>query len=112
MPLYIEGDIPKALTQAGPEFSEDSVWWLFKKLGECVATDFADHTPRVQKVWFDFESEFFDKALAIENEVKDRQGNGDGAEDAGARLTRFMQDNLDVVLSSLRELTAEFAGNA
>lgn len=108
MPLYIEGEIPEALTKAGPEFSEDSVWWLFKKLGECVAEDFADRTPRVQKVWFDLESEFFEKAIAIENEVKGRQGNGDGADDAGARLTRFMQDNLDVALSSLRELTAEF----
>jgi dipeptidase len=109
MPLYIEGEIPKALTKAGPEFSEDSVWWLFKKLGECVAEDFVDRTPRVQKVWFELETEFFEKATAIEDEVKNLQGNGNGAENAGVRLTQFMQDNFDIVLARLHELTAEFA---
>jgi dipeptidase len=107
MPLYIEGEIPEALTRAGAEFSEDSVWWRFKKLGECVAEDYANRTPRVQKIWFTLERDFFAKAAAVESEVKDLQDNGDA--EASARLTGFMQDNLDVVLSSLRELTAEFA---
>ena len=36
MPLYIAGEMPQALTLGGSGFSEDSVWWLFKRLGECV----------------------------------------------------------------------------
>jgi secernin len=107
MPLYIEGEIPETLTRAGSAFSEDSVWWLFKKLGERVAEDYAERTPHVQKVWFELETEFFEKAVAVEKEVRDLQGNGDG--EAAARLSQFMQDNLDTVLMRLRELTAELA---
>ena len=103
MPLYIDGDIPGALTKAGEEFSEDSVWWLFKKLDECVAEDYAGRTPRVQEVWGALEKEFIEKAAAMEDEV-----GGLSDEAATSRLTQFMEENLDTILERLHALTAEF----
>ncbi len=103
MPLYLDGEIPSALTVAGEEFSEDSVWWLFKKLDECVAEDFAGRTPLVQEVWAALEKEFLEKAAALEDEV-----GGLDKEAASTRLTRFMEENLDSVLERLHALTAEF----
>ena len=107
MPLYIEGEIPEALTQAGPEFSDDSVWWLFKKLNEAVAEDYAGRTPRVQKVWGALEEDFREKAASIEAEAGEMRSRGE-AERARSNLTRFMKENLDRVLSELREMLSEY----
>jgi dipeptidase len=103
MPLYIGGEIPQPLTQAEEEYSDASVWWLFKKLDECVAEDFAGRTPRVQEVWAELEKEFLEKAVALEDEV-----SGLNEEAANSRLTRFMEENLNKVLERLQALTAEF----
>jgi len=107
MPLYIEGEIPKPLTQAGAGFSEDSVWWLFKKLSERVAEDFAGRTPRVQEEWLELESDFFDKAAALEGEVASLNADGETAK-INSRLTQFMEDNFDEVLSRLRGMLADY----
>jgi dipeptidase len=102
MPLYFDGEIPSALTRAGEEFSEDSVWWQFKRLNERVAEDFTGRTPRVQEAWADLEAAFLEKAARLEDEL-----SGLDEKAASSRLTQFMEENLDVVLERLGALTAE-----
>jgi dipeptidase len=111
MPLYVDGEIPGALTKAGSQFSETSVWWLFKKLGECVAEDFAGKTPRVQEVWTELETVFQEKAAGVEAEAEKlrSQGEPDGARSS---LSRFMDESLDRVLTSLHQMLAEFGCDA
>ncbi len=111
MPLYVDGEIPGALTKAGSQFSETSVWWLFKKLGECVAEDFAGRTPRVQEVWTELETVFQEKAAGVEAEAETlcRSGKSDAARSS---LSRFMDESLDRVLTSLRQMLAEFGCDA
>jgi secernin len=107
MPLYIDGEIPQALTRAGSEFSEDSAWWLFKRLNELVAEDYAGRTPRVQEIWSALEADFRDKSATIEADAEKLRSQGE-PEQARATLTLFMRKNLDSVLSKLSEITAEF----
>ena len=107
MPLYVEGEIPLALTCAGSEYSEDSVWWLFKRLDECVEKDFAGKSPRVQAVWSQAETEFSKKSITVEAEAKTLRADGK-TEQARSCLTQFMEENLDLVLTRLQELLTEF----
>lgn len=105
MPLYTEGEIPRGLTRAGSHFSDDSMWWLFKKLDECVAEDYRGRTPVVQSVWSELEAEFMNLSVSVEAEALRYGGNN---EKVSLCLTQFMAENLDKVLSRLRELLAEF----
>ncbi|UCD57513.1 MAG: C69 family dipeptidase [Candidatus Hydrogenedentota bacterium] len=107
MPLYIDGGIPSALMRAGAEFSEDSVWWLFKRLDESVAMDVGARTPGVQAVWTELETEFRRKGADVEAEAHALQSKGE-TEQARSCLTKFMAENLEEVLARLRRLLAEF----
>jgi dipeptidase len=107
MPLYLDATVPEALTRAGSEFSKDSAWWLFKKLDEQVAEDFAARTPRVQDVWRELESQFESRAAAVETEAHALRSAGK-ADEASLLLTLFMDQNLDQALSALYILLAEF----
>ncbi len=107
MPLYIDGEIPPALTRAGSEFSDDSVWWLFRRLDEYVAEDYRERTPLVQDVWTELESAFRREAADVEAEAEALQSKGRHAQ-ASSRLTQFMNEDLDKVLAALRELLAGF----
>ena len=109
MPLYIEGEIPGTLTNAGPEFSEDSAWWLFKRLGDSVASDFAKNTPVVQEAWEKLESEFLEKAPDVECEAQGLLSGGK-VEQARALLSAFMRDNLDKTLAQLQYLQTQCNG--
>jgi dipeptidase len=107
MPLYLEGDIPATLTHAGPAFSHDSAWWLFKKLDDCVSEDFAARTVRVQEVWAEMEQGFQTAAVEVEAEAEALRSRGEHAE-ARSRLTQFMASNLDSVLVRLQDLLTDF----
>lgn len=107
MPLYIDGEIPPALTRAGSEFSDDSVWWLFKRLSEYVAEDYGERTPRVQDVWAGLENAFRRGAADVEAEAERLRSKGRHGQ-ASSRLTQFMNENLGEVLSALRELLTGF----
>ncbi len=106
MPLYMEGEIPPALTLAGSQFSEDSVWWLFKRLGERVAEDYRGRTPIVQSVWSEVEAEFMRLSVSVEAEAEALRSTGN-TEKVSVCLTQFMRENLDKVMSRLRELLAD-----
>jgi dipeptidase len=103
----MDGTLPEALTRAGAEFSKDSVWWLFKKLGEKVAENFAARTPRVQAEWSALESDFEKSAAEVEAQAQSLQATGKTA-DASSLLTLFMEQNLDRVLTQLKKLLTEF----
>ncbi|RJP68214.1 MAG: secernin-3 [Candidatus Abyssobacteria bacterium SURF_17] len=108
MPLYIDGEVPPMLTRAGSEFSEDSAWWLFKKLGEYVAENYEKRTPIVQSAWGLLEAEFLRKSIEVEAEAAALCASGQS--DRGRTcLTRFMSENLDKILAKLPELSVQFA---
>lgn len=103
MPLYGDGEIPQALTRAGARFSDNSVWWLFKKLDEHVAEDYAKRTPRVQKAWAALEAEFLEMSGQVEAEAESLFSNGT-PQKAKDLLTRFMGDNLKRVQAGLQSM--------
>ncbi len=107
MPLYVEGELPPLLTRAGSEFSKDSAWWLFKKLDEYVAKDYATRTPLVQNAWLDLEAKFRTAAASIKTEAQSLQADRKNAQ-ASSLLSDFMKRNLDQVLKRLYELLQEF----
>ncbi|GAB4337992.1 MAG: dipeptidase [Candidatus Abyssubacteria bacterium] len=106
MPLYVEGKLPSLLTRADSQFSGDSAWWLFKKLGERVAEDYAGRTPLVQNAWLELEAEFRRDAATVEAEARSLHAQERPAE-ADSLLSGFMKENLDKVLRRLRELLQE-----
>jgi dipeptidase len=108
LPLYLQAEIPSALAVAGPEFSEDSIWWLFKRLDECVAVDYQARTPAVQRVWMGLEREFMAQAEEKEAEAANlhQQGKKD---EASAVLRNFMAGNLQKILPRLKMLMADIS---
>ena len=107
MPLYMEGEIPPALMLAGSHFSEDPVWWLFKKLDECVAENYQGRTPVVQSVWSELEAEFISLSASVEAEAEALRSGGN-MERVSLCFTQFMNENLNKVVSRVRELLEEF----
>ena len=107
MPLYIEGDMPQALSRAGSEYSQDSAWWLFKRLNQCVEKDFARRTPVVQAAWGEVETKFRNESADVEARMESLRLEG-RADQVRLNLTRFMKENLDLILTTLKQLLAEF----
>ena len=107
LPLYIDGEVPQPLTRAGSEFSDDSIWWLFKKLDDCVSEDFAEKTPRVQEAFGKIEADFLARTGNVEAEAAALRSS-ESVEYSRSCLTRFMNENLDTAIATLRDLLAEF----
>ncbi|RJP16631.1 MAG: secernin-3 [Candidatus Abyssobacteria bacterium SURF_5] len=106
LPLYLQGRVPSVLLKAGGASSNDSVWWLFKRLDEAVAADYASNTFVVQSAWAELESEFVKQAAEMEGAATLLEGRGK-RDQAKHLLEGFMHDNVNRVACCAERLTAE-----
>jgi dipeptidase len=51
LPLSLDGRVPEVLRRAGPEPSDDSAWWRFKRLQQATEREFEKRLPRVREAF-------------------------------------------------------------
>ena len=95
IPLYIDADIPNALSRGGEQPSEDSPWWRFKHLLTLVERDWT-RAPQVRAAFDAFEA---DVAGQIHAHRIDTQ--------PATERAAFMQHTVNAALMRLGELIAE-----
>ncbi|HVO23726.1 MAG TPA: C69 family dipeptidase [Candidatus Margulisiibacteriota bacterium] len=93
LPLYVDADIPAILSHGGEHPSDDSPWWLAKRILTLVETDWAGRAPRARE-----ELEEFETSVAAQME-RERI-----ASKSAAQRTAFMHATVDDWLACLRRL--------
>jgi secernin len=96
VPLYVDGDIPEALTRGGEQPSDDSPWWQFKRLLALVERDWPRYAPHVRRELDQFEAELNERIQ--QQRIANRP--------VGER-TAFMRATVDELLTRVRSLTAD-----
>jgi len=99
VPLYIDGDIPAALTRGGEQASDDSVWWQCRQLLNQVERSGPDAGALVRRVLGQFESD-----------IARHMREGRLGRRSAAERTAFMRGVVDALERRLRALITETAG--
>ncbi|MDP6821988.1 MAG: hypothetical protein QF554_01695 [Dehalococcoidia bacterium] len=102
-PVFIEGELPEALSIGGGVYSDDSPWWMFHALGQ---EGFAGGYGRMKEIhegWWDLQKNMFSSAYDIAVRGRAMIDAGDSGA-ASEMLTRYMRDNAESMLNVGREM--------
>ena len=110
LPIFVEGDLPGALSYGAAEQSDYSVWWLFRRLAGAVLDSPERRVTDVRSEWAPLQAALFKTAYA-----KAREGrallDADRAQDARRLLTEHMAENLSRVVLVAATLLESYAGD-
>lgn len=76
LPIYFTGYLPLKISEGGRYFSENSLWWKFKRLSLAVAMDEA-FAPGVYKTLAALEASIEEKAKTAEEKARNLLATGD-----------------------------------
>jgi dipeptidase len=103
LPVYLDGVIPAALARGGPEPSDDSAWWIFKRLQDAASVDLPRHTPVLRAAWAVLEREVERERAGVERRAKDLRARGD-VDGAGRVLSDFVARSFEAALKEAERL--------
>ena len=106
LPMFIEGEIPQILSIANKDYGVNSPWWMFSQLEKSCRTEGMldnDKASEIRAIWNPIQSDFYESAKLISKEANDLKLNGDFKQ-MEERLTRYMNQNTNTVLSTLNDL--------
>jgi dipeptidase len=109
LPVFIEGDLPAALTRGDATPSEDSPWWLFHNLNRTVMRNPDQLAPQVRQRWQPFQDELFESAYVMAQQGSRWDSEGQYQE-CISRLTTYMADNAARMVAMVKEMIAEVEG--
>jgi secernin len=104
LPVYVQGVIPAILARGAEQPSDDSAWWIFKRLQDVCGVDPERHTPVLRAGWAGLEESIERRRIEVEN-VAEKLAASHGRDKAAAHLTDFMEDVVAEVIDRARELT-------
>jgi secernin len=96
IPLFVDCDIPAVLTRGGEQPSDDSLWWLSKRVLASVERDWQHRAPLVRQDLDTFESE-----------ITERMDTERVATRSAAVRAGFVQTTVDRLVIRLRRLLTE-----
>lgn len=103
LPVFIEGELPRALTLGGEKPSDDSPWWMFHRLTH----DGLQHGParraEIRAAWKPLQAELFETAGMMAQRGREMIAGGQEKQ-VSAMLTRFMAENASRMLDRGRSL--------
>lgn len=111
MPVYLDGVLPAALARgeaAAPAVEDESAWWVFHRLGEAAARDYARAMPRLRARLRELEEIIEGDRSLVEREAAVQSAAGSHGE-AARLVTDFMQRMVSRVLEDVNALTAELS---
>ncbi len=102
-PVFIEGDLPEALSVGGSSSSADSPWWMFHDLAQAALDGGYKRMKEVHEGWWDLQKGLFGSAydMAVQGRVMIDAGE---TRAAAEMLTGYMADNTESMLKVGREL--------
>jgi dipeptidase len=78
LPVYLDGNLPAALSRGGAHTEADSAWWTFKRLQDAALADPELHTPELRREWGEFEVRIEAERLRVEASAREASASGDG----------------------------------
>ena len=110
LPMFSEGRIPPILEIGDAQLSEESPWWLFRRLELKVREDQfnSQDVTTIRAIWARFQVELLDTAYRIAADARRLIDAGQDAE-ASQVLTGYMNRNVDRMLTTLRDMLARTA---
>ena len=110
LPFFTIGALPAVLAVGAASPSDDSPWWLCHRLNYAARRAGEEAVEEVREGWAGFQEELFESAYAIAVEARELIDGGREAE-AESRLSAYMEENTERMLSTTRSLLrAELVG--
>lgn len=104
MPLYPRKEaVPVGLSQADEEFSEDSPWWLFKKLQRHTERNYPVLAVVVRSIWKKTEEKMISHRTCIERSALRLINNGEESK-AEKLLREYVKTQVEKVLEQARSI--------
>jgi secernin len=112
-PVFLEAALPSVLAQGGehPQSAPESPWWNFRRLNMLARQGGADAVAIVRQRWHKLENEWMTSAYEMAGQGKHLMDAGKDAQ-AKEMLTRYVSENVGVMLDTLEELVETVAERA
>jgi hypothetical protein len=110
-PVFVEGDIPPALSIGGKNPSPESPWWLFHDLALDSIARGRERQQQVKAAWRPLQDELLESAYEKAREGRDLIANGN-AYDARRVLTEYMDESVSRMLTTARGMLSGAAATA
>lgn len=102
-PVFIEGDLPEALSVGGSSTAPDSPWWMFHDLAQGGLAGGPDRIKEIHEGWWDLQKGLFWSAYDIATRGRAMVDAGK-TKAAAEMLTGYMADNTERMLKVGREM--------
>ena len=110
LPIFLQGDLPAALSLGGAEPSFGSVWWTFRHLAEAVIEAPERRAAEVRARWAGLQSALLETAYPVAAEAGRLLSNQCGRE-AERMLTDYMATNLSAAAQMATTLVESYSGD-
>ena len=109
LPVYLAGVIPATMAAGGPQFEDDSLWWVMWRLQEAASADLTRNLPLLREGWAPLEEKIEQERLTVEGEARRAAVSGD--DDAATTiLSDYMARAAGEVLDHAETLRARLQG--
>jgi secernin len=110
LPMFVQGDLPGALSYGAAEESDYSVWWLFRRLADAVLGAPERRVADVRSEWAPLQAALFKATYATAREGR-RLLDARRPDDAHRLLTEQMAENLSSAVLVAATLLESYAGD-
>ena len=105
LPMFIEGELPSVLAIGSEHPSDESPWWLFRRLSLKSRSDTIGPISTIQERWKRFQKCLFESAYKMAKTGRELIDDQRQTE-AKQLLTEYMAGNVKVMLKTVREMLA------
>ncbi len=109
LPIFLQGDLPAALSLGGAEPSFESVWWTFRRLAGAVSEDPGRRAAEVRALWAGLQSELLETTYPVAAKAGHLLSCQRGRE-AELMLTDYMATNLSTAVQMAETLLESYSG--
>ena len=110
LPVFLQGELPAALSLGGAEPSSESVWWTFRRLAGAVAESPGRRAAEVRARRAGLQSELLETAYAVAAKAG-RLLSGRRGREAELMLTDYMATNLSAAVKTAETLLESYSGD-
>jgi dipeptidase len=106
LPVFVEGELPTALSQGGATSTDISPWWQFREVSRAVYAKLDSRAPVVRERWAPLQASLLESAYHVAAEGR-RLLDGGKRDEATRLLTGYMAENTAAMMSTVQELGDE-----
>ncbi len=108
LPIFIEGDLPSALSIGKEQPSDDSPWWKLYRLTHSGLSEGPERRAEIRSSWAPRQAELMESAYVMAQRGKELIDGG-SSDSANALLTGYMKENLGRMMDIVGSLESETA---